>query len=224
MSLRLTKIEQMVRESYDHIWDCCCDHGQLGIELLQQNTASTVHFVDVVKPLMLQLEKQLQSYSTAGLFGCNWRVHCLDVAKLPLSEVENINSVSHLIIIAGVGGDLLIKLVQSIVALHSKLNLEFILCPVHHNFKVREALIAMDFGLINECLVSENSRFYEILHLSQRENRVLSDVGSVMWDFERATDIEYLNQTIAHYQRVAKSGNSKASKTVARYMALKETA
>ncbi|MGF1765022.1 tRNA (adenine(22)-N(1))-methyltransferase [Aliivibrio kagoshimensis] len=222
LSLRLTSIEQMVSKTYDHIWDCCCDHGQLGIELMQQNMRSTVHFVDVVEPIMLQLEQQLQLQSSKGMVGKNWRIHCLDVARLPLSEVENANKASQLVIIAGVGGDLLIELVHSIVSLHPTLNLEFILCPVHHNFKVREALIAMDFGLIDECLVKENRRYYEVLHLSQQEITPLSRVGSKMWNFGRKEDCHYLKLTIEHYQRVAQSGDDKVNRILYDYEALRE--
>jgi tRNA (adenine22-N1)-methyltransferase len=222
LSLRLTSIEQMVSKTYDHIWDCCCDHGQLGIELMQQNTESTVHFVDVVEPIMLQLEQQLQLQCSKGMVGKNWRIHCLDVARLPLSEVENANKASQLVIIAGVGGDLLIELVHSIVSLHPTLNLEFILCPVHHNYKVREALISIGFGLINECLVSENNRFYEIIHLSQQESRPLSKVGSIMWDFTNFESRDYLKKTIAHYQRVAQSGDPKVNRILSDYEAVRD--
>ncbi|QSA20815.1 SAM-dependent methyltransferase, partial [Vibrio furnissii] len=36
LSKRLQTIEKLVTQHYDHIWDCCCDHGFLGMTLLQR--------------------------------------------------------------------------------------------------------------------------------------------------------------------------------------------
>ena len=192
-SQRLQKIDEMVTQKYDHIWDCCCDHGLLGMSLLERRVTGVVHFVDVVETLILGLTESLKTYAD----GLQWQTHCIDVAQLPLSKNE-----SHLIIIAGVGGDLLIDLVGSITNKYPELNLEFILCPVHHNYQVREALINLNYSLVNESLVKENKRFYEIIHVVRHGNQSLSLTGSEMWDFKRVEDREYLQLILAHYERM----------------------
>ena len=111
----------------------------------------------------------------------------------------------NLVIISGVGGDLLIDLVKAIVMNNPNQTIEFLLCPVHHHYKVREALIALNLGLIDECLIKENKRFYEVIHVTTSSNQTISSVGSVMWDFSRRDDQEYLRTTIAHYQRMVKT-------------------
>lgn len=195
LSSRLDTIKNKVSDHYDHIWDCCCDHGQLGVALLSSQPKSVIHFVDVVDELMVDLENQLQKH--ASTIQSQWQVHCMDVANLPLAEGKK-----NLIIIAGVGGDLLIELVRSIQSNNQEVKLEFILCPVLHNHMVRIELIAMGFGLISETLVKENKRFYEVIHVSNQTPKPITPVGCEMWNLSDFDHQEYLKKTISHYQRM----------------------
>jgi len=218
ISKRLDKINNMITNQYDHIWDCCCDHGQLGIKLLARKAASKIHFVDVVAPLMTELETKLQRFFSVNPAHKNWQVYCLDVAQLPIENTCK-NS-KQLIIIAGVGGDLLVELVNSIIKNHPEHNLEFLLCPVHHHYKVRTSLNELGFGLIDETLIRENKRFYEILHISKSVNNAIHPVGSSMWDFTRKDDTDYLTKTIKHYQRMAQKPDKETLNIIAQYQAL----
>ncbi|NQZ56747.1 MAG: tRNA (adenine(22)-N(1))-methyltransferase TrmK [Lentisphaeraceae bacterium] len=218
LSQRLETIDSMIRKKYDHIWDCCCDHGLSGMTLLKRQAATTIHFVDIVEELMHNLRKKLQSFSTDIAPGTSWEVHCLDTAKLPLTSGE-----SHLIIIAGVGGDLLIQFMQSILAAHPQHNLEFILCPVHHNYKVRQELRSMGLGLIDEYLVKENNRFYEIMHVSKTSVDPLSCVGSKMWNLSLKDHREFLDRTLGHYQRMLKNNNLDVANFFCDYQSLEST-
>lgn len=228
---RLQTINNLVSKPYQHVWDCCCDHGFLGITLLNRAAASKIHFVDIVKPLMNELSLSLQDLNSPNL----WKVHCLDVAKLPLvyeekilaSEVVSLTNSQvdvprHLIIIAGVGGERLIELMQGIIAKHSNTLLEFILCPVHHNFKVREYLAGQSMGLIKEVLIKENKRFYEVLHVSTHGDREVSLVGCDMWDLDDIDHQMYLQRTIEHYQFKLNDSSLDAKKIVALYKDLIE--
>jgi tRNA (adenine22-N1)-methyltransferase len=200
ISNRLQKIEKMVTSQYDHIWDCCCDHGLLGSALLSRPDATTVHFVDIVPQLMAELDSKLHRFYPSS----NWKTHCLDVAKLPLMHYEG----KHLIIIAGIGGDLMIEFIEAIYKKHQDLNIEFLLCPVHHQFSLRQTLIALDFSLQHEVLLEENRRFYEILLVSttKDENKSVNPVGDIMWqstsNHQADTSERYLAKTLDHYQRI----------------------
>ncbi len=228
---RLQTIDNLVSKPYQHIWDCCCDHGLLGMALLNRAAASKIHFVDIVEPLMKELSLSLQSLNSPNL----WKVHCLDVAQLPLvyeettlaSEVISLtNSLTnvprHLIIIAGVGGERLIELMQGIRAKHPHTHLEFILCPVHHNFKVREYLAGQSMGLIEEVLIKENKRFYEVLQVTTHGDQKVSLVGCDMWDFDDVDHQMYLQRTIEHYQFKLNDSSLDAQKIVALYKDLIE--
>lgn len=202
---RLQQIESMVTEPYDHIWDCCCDHGLLGAALLTRQAAAHIHFVDIVPELMCELESKLnQFYTITAESTSQWQVHCTDVSELPLQEHNG----KHLVIIAGVGGDLMTELVKAIYQKNPLVDIDFLLCPVHHQFALRQQLIALDFSLKTEALMAENHRFYEILLVSTASNlhTKIDPIGSLIWKSKTsehakmATD--YLQKTLAHYQRM----------------------
>lgn len=223
-SQRLQQIDKMIAQPYEHIWDCCCDHGLLGYLLLRRDAARTVHFVDVVEPLIAEVQGKLQRYFTEGFPEHAWQVHCTDVSELQLSEARLANAASiHLVIIAGVGGDLLIELVEGLINANPTQKMEFLLCPVLHNYKVRAALVDMNFGLINEHLVCENNRFYEILHVAMGVEQPISLTGSVMWDLSREEDQTYLERTISHYQRKAQNSSRDVEQILFDYKALRPT-
>ncbi|MEI8658632.1 tRNA (adenine(22)-N(1))-methyltransferase [Vibrio sp. Hal054] len=207
LSKRLKQIDQMITASYDHIWDCCCDHGFLGASLLNRQTAANIHFVDIVPSLMAEVESKLQRFYAHS--SSKWHTHCLDVAKLPLEEYSG----KHLVIIAGVGGDLMMHFISEIRRQDSNLTIDFLLCPVHHQFALRQKLIELDFGLIDEVLLEENSRFYEIIYVSTKtEERIpVAITGSRIWhcnsEQQAASADKYLKATLNHYRRI-QSGNS----------------
>jgi len=215
LSQRLSKINQMVKLHYSHIWDCCCDHGQLGIALLERNAADTIHFVDVVPALMSDLETRL------NLLPCSntgWQVHNLDVAQLPIRQTATqiAKPDSQLIIIAGIGGDLLITLTTAIINNNPDKNLEFLLCPVYHQYKVRSALIELGLHLKAEHLLRDNKQFYEILHVTTHSTLpakahtatnykppvAISPIGSSMWDFSQQHHRDYYQSILDHYGRM----------------------
>ena len=214
----------MVTADYTHVWDCCCDHGLLGAALLSNYPNSTIHFVDIVPELMEALEHKLHRfYKNAA-----WKIHCIDVAKLPLDKHKG----KHLVIIAGVGGDLMIQFIEAIIQklLHINSNtgsstdssIDFLLCPVHHQFALRQKLIELGFSLKAEILVEDNQRFYEVLHVTYNKNSnekyndeksaVITHnlpghpVGDNIWVFKTEGQAKvvkkYLNKTLQHYQRI----------------------
>ncbi|MGB5446100.1 MAG: tRNA (adenine(22)-N(1))-methyltransferase TrmK [Psychromonas sp.] len=224
LSRRLQQINTMITQPYQHIWDCCCDHGFLGLTLLQRQAADSVHFVDIVPDILKQLKDDLEKYYRSKPHKSRWGVHCSDVINLPLAKVSKCPETdNHLIIIAGVGGELTIKLVEAILTTFSHYHLQFILCPVHYQYQVREFLISRQLGLIAETLVIENKRGYEILHVSVNAELPISKVGSTMWDFSQPEHLSYLQQTIAHYQRIAQSPQHNVSAIIEQYQKLLQT-
>ena len=202
---RLQQIEAMVTEHYDHIWDCCCDHGLLGAALLARQAAPHIHFVDQVPELMHELEYKLaQFYPTTAESYSHWKTHCLDVKTLPLNAFNG----RHLVIIAGVGGELMTELVRTIYQNNPTLDIDFLLCPVHHQFTLRQQLIEFDFSLKNEILITENQRFYEILLVSTSDNShaKIHAAGTLIWQSSTPQQskiaADYLQKTLAHYNRI----------------------
>jgi len=211
LSKRLKQIESMVTSDYTHIWDCCCDHGLLGTALLSRLATPCIHFVDIVPELLDELENKLQRFYPNS--HSNWQIHCLDVAALPIEQYEGKN----LVIVAGVGGDLITQFVNAIHQSHSATNIDFLLCPVHHQFTLREQLIRLGFSLRNEVLVEENQRFYEILLVSSPTNTAkrqfkINPVGELIWQANTAEQskvtVSYLEKKLNHLQRMQQSNKA----------------
>lgn len=217
---RLQQLDHMITEYYDEIWDCCCDHGLLGMTLIKRGASAKVHFVDIVAPLMSELEAKLERFFPKSLQQDHWQVHCQDVATLSLKTDQSKSNIKRLVIIAGVGGDRMIELISSIIQKHPKQTIELLLCPVHHNYKVRQTLSRLELGLIDEKIVKENNRFYELIHVSSKAKQIISTVGSLMWDFSRNDDRDYLKKTIQHYQLKSKANPTQFEPIISAYASL----
>ncbi len=205
----------MAGSSYQHIWDCCCDHGLLGAALLSRRAANCIHFVDIVPEIISTVDDKLHRFF--GTVTHQWQTHCMDATNLPLQHFTG----KHLVIIAGVGGDLVTTLVTQLLESNPETDMDFLLCPVHHQFILRQQLIALNCRLIDEVLIEENQRYYEILRVSSPASRKhqsdtqehnatpskpISPVGEYIWQArtneQKGIVQTYLHKTIAHYQRI----------------------
>jgi tRNA (adenine22-N1)-methyltransferase len=215
LSKRLTQIEALITSEYTHIWDTCCDHGYLGESLISHQKAPNIHLVDIVPKIITPLDQRLSRlfsnpYSQANLQASqqtHWQTHCLDISKLPLQHYSG----KHLIIIAGIGGDLMIESMRRIITEHPTREIDFILCPVRHLHTLREQLIELKMTLKEEVLIKEKKIFYEILLLSNTSLPTgqhtplnpVSPIGDAIWqcksDKEKSEAQEYLEIKIKHY-------------------------
>ncbi|MGB1237430.1 MAG: tRNA (adenine(22)-N(1))-methyltransferase [Pseudomonadales bacterium] len=217
---RLAAIAHQVKGPYHAIWDCCCDHGQLGMALLASQHAQTVHFVDCVPSITAQLQTTLATCASAT----NYRVHTMDVFDLPLDQAPCVQSppLAQLIVIAGVGGELTLAMVQHLAARFASHSLEFLLCPVRHQYALRQGLINSGLSLVDEVLIEENRRFYEIIHLSntprdaaaqstaQAPLTPLQPRGSKLWQPFGELQQHYLTKQLQHWA-LARRGSAVGS-------------
>jgi len=220
LGTRLKQIETLVSPGYQHIWDCCCDHGLLGASLIAKQAAPHIHLVDIVPELIETLSIKFQTLFPAKPNNqtdgenycenhCQWHSHCLDIAHLPLKDHQG----KHLVIIAGIGGELMTELVAEIIKNNPELALDFILCPVRQVTTLRQQLIELEMELKDEVLIKENNRFYEILFVSSEKpvKQPISSIGETIWQSnspeKKHVAKEYLQQTINHYQRMQQGSN-----------------
>ena len=198
----------MVDDRYAHIWDCCCDHGLLGAALLEQQAAPAIHFVDIVPDIMQDLTDKLRRFYPPRPDSAEWQVHCMDVTQLPLEDY--LTDAPHLVIIAGVGGELTGDLVSAIQQKADLLGLkiEFLLCPVHHTYQLRERLNALGLKRFDERLISENKRCYELLHLARHAEHPITPIGDRLWSSTPiAIQQAYLHRLLTHYTQVLRGEN-----------------
>ena len=217
LSKRLSQIEALIGHDYTHIWDTCCDHGFLGTHLIEQQRAAHVHLVDIVPELISPLDDKLKAlFSNAH--NSKWQTHCIDVSELPLQHYEG----KHLVIIAGIGGDLMIQCLKKLLSNHPTADIDFILCPIRQLYSLRQQLIAFDMRLKQEVLVKENNQYYEILYVSRQKTSttkesLLSDItpaGREIWQAENEEQTkvieEYREITLQHYKRMLRGANNPA--------------
>jgi len=215
---RLQRIEAMVAPEYAHIWDCCCDHGLLGASLLARQAAPTIHFVDTVPKLMDELEAKLQRFFPD--VPAQYQTHCRDVTTLPLWQYVG----RQLVIIAGVGGQAMAGMVASLHRQCRTTAIDFLLCPVRDQFALRQQLIRLDFGLIDEVLLEENRRFYEILWVSSGgdpQRPRVSAVGESFWQTDCVEQAkvaaDYLSKTLDHYRRMQRGRGAEVGIVIEAY-------
>ena len=220
----------MITTEYDHIWDCCCDHGWLGFSLLSEARANHIHFVDIVPELITSVKTKLQRFYNPDNYitdsTSHWFTHCIDVAKLPLTRYQG----KHLVIIAGVGGDLMINFIRALHQQYSGLMIDFLLCPVHHHYALRTTLIDLNFSLLDEILVEDKQRFYEILLVSSAaplahdKRKKINVVGDKIWQAssckQRAIIDNYLKKTLKHYQRIQQGKTNDVQNIIDAYSAV----
>lgn len=195
---RLRNIEKLIEPNYSTIWDCCCDHGLLGMALLERKAADQVVFIDVLENQMSQLKQRLVDFFPRDDF-C-WQVICDDMNNIVVPQME-----SQLFVIAGVGGDKTIEFVNSLCESSNHTNFDLIVCSVHGNYQVRQALIDKGFFLVNERIVMENNRYYEIIYVSTRCKQPITLTGSSMWDWNNPMHVNYWQKTMTHFRKKAKT-------------------
>ncbi|NTS76012.1 tRNA (adenine(22)-N(1))-methyltransferase TrmK [Catenovulum sp. SM1970] len=227
LSKRLTHIEQVALahiNEYQHIWDTCCDHGYLGASILSKNPQMQVNFVDCVPSLISQIEQNLQKFHPNS----NAKTHCVDLKKLDLLQSSMPEEGKHLVIIAGVGGELMSEFISNILLNNQGIAIDFILCPVNYCYHLRESLEHANLGLIDEWLIKENNRFYEILYTSNDSHQhhlLPSKVGEKIWQSDDSKQNliakEYLNKLLCHYRKVEFGGQLDAADIVRAYEQVK---
>lgn len=223
---RLEALDASIQNHYEHIWDCCCDHGLLGMNLVARKAAPTVHFVDVAPLLIKKVNIKLaEHFGTDTQSHVTWLTHCMDAASLNLDKYDG----NQLVVIAGVGGDLTLSIINKLydtLKVAGKLqNVDFLLCPIRQHYQLRCGLREKFFKVKNEILVEENRRIYEILLVTGNPNlNELADVtptGEQIWIDENnpmvGTAQKYADSVLAHYSKRALTGKDLALETLQAY-------
>lgn len=214
LNKRLLALSKMVNKPYQVVWDCCCDHGLLGFKILADGLVKQVNFVDVVPDIIEQLKQRLASYGHHLPADTYWQTFCQDVSTLTFSEDSQSNlttrNTQQLVIISGVGGELMIDMLTTLMQRYAGYNIDYLLCPVQHTYKLRSELIRLKFKLQHEQLVIENNRGYELLLVNQQGLSELSVTGCELWQHNDQHQ-QYLHKLIRHYQRIVESGRGECS-------------
>jgi tRNA (adenine22-N1)-methyltransferase len=213
---RLSHLAGMVEPQYTTIWDCCCDHGLLGMSLLRDQCADEVIFVDVVEDILATLAARLAHSFPQDQY--RWQVHCTDINNIAVSAAD-----SQLFIIAGVGPHQTIEFINSLSASAPETVFDLLICAVHGSYSVREALIEKGYGLKNEQIIFENNRFYEAIYASKNTDKPIVNTGSQMWRWPDPSHRDYWHRVVGHYRQKAKADPLYFQPIIECYETLKNT-
>jgi tRNA (adenine22-N1)-methyltransferase len=211
--LRLKALNMMLMQRYSLIWDCCCDHGLLGMSMLQKHQAEKVIFVDILAHQMNTLETKLTKYFPLNQF--DWEVRCQDVKTVIVPDVA-----PQLFIIAGVGAFQTIEFIKSLYASAQGVEFDLLVCTVHGSHAVRQALIRLGFKLKSERIIVENNRFYEGLYVSTVGDERIVSTGNTMWNWSDPLHQKYWEKLINHYTKKAATDPDQFQPVLAQYTSL----
>lgn len=207
LSPRLHAIFSLIQQvgPVDYVWDGCCDHGYLGMHILDSKLSGHLFFVDQLEHIIAPLAAKL---SHLGLQG--YSLLTMDCGQLSLMQPG-----SRLVVIAGVGGRALVDMLRSLKQRHQGQRLQFIVCAANCVYELREYLAAECYSLLSEQIVSDRGRQYEVIHLGLNgcghekesgEERVTA-VGK-MWQQGNKDHLAYQQRLLAHYQRQVLNSDS----------------
>lgn len=213
LSKRLTALFNQVPIGYDAIWDLCCDHGRLGLALLETERAPLVHFNDSVPSILADLQQRLERYGAV-----NFQLHQSPAEQLQLPEQGR-----QLLILAGVGDELSVRIIDALSQQRPVSQLDWLISPANNLFQLRAFLQQRQFGLIDEGLVFDNGRGYEWLYVSQDRYRATDDINNpaTFWNAQLPEHRRHLQKLLRHsLQQQRQPGQHQAAAAAQAYAAL----
>jgi tRNA (adenine22-N1)-methyltransferase len=204
----------MLFKPYELVWDCCCDHGLLGMSLLDTAHAHKLVFVDVLANQMSKLESSLTEDFPLDKY--NWHLRCDDVRNIVVPKIN-----SQLFIIAGVGGGQTVDFINSLSLSATDTIFDILICSVHGSYFVRESLIDNGFSLIDEKIILDKNKIYEGIYASKNSGKAIVNTGYSMWNYRDQDHQRYLSRLVGHYAQRARNEPEKFRPIMEKYEALK---
>jgi tRNA (adenine22-N1)-methyltransferase len=133
------------------LWDLCCDHGLLGLGALASGTFSEVIFNDAVPHVIEALTPQIKAFENA---------------RAVLALAEDIQEpLTGNIILAGVGGEKIFKILSSHALRGGLKARHIIVCPEKHAEWLSEQALP-GYKLVEHISIPHNHGKREILHFT----------------------------------------------------------
>ena len=201
LSKRLSKALSFVDQT-DTFYDLCCDHGYLGKAVYEANLANELVFNDQVPQIIDKLKDSLSAYITIPV-----KFEVKSCTKIKFSNNSTIS-------ILGVGCNTIFKLLENLNGKHN-----LIISSHTRPLLLRRKLQDLKYKLIDEALIKENGKFYEILKLSTYETGLVPQIGNFALDEDYK---EYLAKLSKYYQNKVTHENNSISKEILKIIRSKQ--
>lgn len=182
-SLRIEKLASCVSSDRHRVFDLCCDHGQIGLKAFSEKRE--IILIDKVPSIV---EKIKDSDIPVGV-----KVLCADATNFKYQSKS-----TDAYIIAGIGGHLLVKILDCILA-DKAYGSEFILSPHSHPEALWTFLEERDFEGLAYSRMEEHGKFYEILKLKLTKNHKFRAL-EFLKARDKSPDETFLMDQIKHYK------------------------
>lgn len=202
LSRRLSAIANLVStdKKHDSLWDICCDHGELAFEILRRRDVPNINLVDRVQSICEGLTEKIEA--TDIPYGYTLKVFCEDATQIKRTFFKST------IVVAGIGENTAIEILKQYEFMD---DCELILSIHSDNYDLRAYLEERGFKVLNESIVEDKGKFYEVLKLSLEQGEMITDVGKSMWSPENPSSLKYLDRKISYLEN--KLSHQKDDKT-----------
>lgn len=205
---RLLKIASLVDEG-KKIADIGTDHGYIPVYLLKNKKIDFAILADVNKGPLENAKKEVRH---------NKLEDKVDLRLGSGIEILNDNEVDQ-IIIAGMGGILIRELLEAkkSVAQNAK---KLILQPMQAQSELRKYLYENGYEVINEVLVKEDFRIYEILEAkytgkqTEVRDKIYYEVSNKLIENKDELLVEFINKKINTYENIIKKLEGKSGESI----------
>lgn len=188
---RLSALYELVDADNNHFYDLCCDHGHLGLAVHLNKHPLKTTLNDRVRTICEDLIK-ITSDITIGE---------INVLNKDASKIKLEIKYPKFIVIAGIGGPLTIKILESLGPQLADTD-TLLLSPHTKIHEFRKYLMDKDFNLIEEEYCFENGKHYEILKVCKRTTgSKISHIGEKLWNNFDKNRNNYLCETIGYYEQ-----------------------
>lgn len=153
----MKRLEQIVNyiNKNDIVADIGCDHGYLLKMAIEQNNISKCYAIDNKQGPLNNAKKNLQYFQ--------------NVEYILSDGLKNVNKEDiNCAVIAGMGGILITKIINDSLDKFKKIN-KIIIAANRNMEKVREFLSTNKFKIVDESIVYEDEKYYEIIVVNNGE-------------------------------------------------------
>ncbi len=198
LSKRLMKIASYVNYC-EAIADIGTDHGYIPIYLVKNNKCNSAIASDINKG---PIEKASTNIRFEGL---SEKIKCLLGGGLKPLKVGEVNGV----IIAGMGGNLIRDIILEDIE-KVKLYDFLILQPAQNPEVLRNFLYNNNFEILNEDLILDDGKFYELFKVKYNENakkinvkdEISYEISSILLESNNSLVNDYIKSKIKKYENI----------------------
>ena len=192
MNKRREKILEVI-EKCDFLCDVGCDHGYVGFEVLKRNISKKVIFTDISSP---SLEKARKLIAQENLTERAEFLHTFGV--------DGVNEQNFTILIAGMGGEEIIKILSKSVAENG------VLQPMSETEKLRVFLVESGKKILIDKLFYDKGKYYNLIKFETGKDSLSIEeelFGRSNLNCPEKDFIEYMSKRLERQREIQKKRN-----------------